>query len=128
MYEYVYDNGNMTLRVQNTKVLNVIYPKKVLSSISWRSSKSDNSGQYSTDVWEEIKASKAGSVEASETWSDWAKKVVKSARDEANIGDYDLKAIYVVKIAEREIARDLKKIEQYQGKERDIVLLSREAD
>ncbi|KXA91303.1 hypothetical protein AKJ63_01685, partial [candidate division MSBL1 archaeon SCGC-AAA259D18] len=58
-------------------------------------------------------------------WADWAQRVVSLARDNANLGDYDLQAIYVVEVSEPEVARDLIKIEQFQTDLKDVALLAR---
>lgn len=123
---YEYENGNLIRRVKNTKVLQIIYPMKTLSSIDW-SFIEDNPLQhrYLTDVWKEIKASEAGSYEASSDWSDWAQSVIEIAREKANLGYYDLQAIYVVEVTEDEIAKNLMQIEQYQSESKDVLILDR---
>lgn len=125
VYEYDLENETMTRRGKKVDVLKVIYPKDTLSAISWSSTEDETSHTFSTDVWEEIKASEAGSVAASSSWFDWAKSVVTIARDDANIGDYDLKAIYVLEISEGKVAKSLMRVEQFQTEKKDIVLLAR---
>ncbi len=125
IYEYNSAEETMAKRVQNTEVLNVVYPKDTISSISWNKNEGGSSSSYSTDVWSEIKAGIAGSGSASTEWNDWAQNVIQTARDDANIGDYSLEAIYVVEITEDNIAMDLTHIEQFQSGTKDLVLVSR---
>lgn len=125
IYEYNSEEDNMERRVTNTEVLNIIYPKDTISSISWSKREGNQSHSYSTDVWREIKAAEAGAAEAKSEWDDWAQSVIQAAREEANLGDHDLKAIYVVQITKDNVARDLTHIEQFQSKNKDIVLVAR---
>lgn len=125
IYEYNSEEDKMNERVTNTEVLNVIYPKDILSSISWSKREGDQSYSYSTELWEEIKAEKAGAAGAKSKWDDWARSVIQAAREEANLGDFDLKPIYVVQITGDNVARDLMHIEQFQNGTRDIVLVAR---
>ena len=76
-------------------------------------------------MWEEIKAAESGSTAASSSWDEWAQNVVNKAREDANIGDYDLQAIYILEVTEDEIAKEIMKIEQYQDQQSDIVLMMR---
>lgn len=125
IYEYNSGKDRMTRRVVNTEVLDVIYPVDTISSISWTKSVGKQSYSYSTDVWREIKASEAGSGDAKSSWSDWAQTVVDIAREEANIGSYDLQAIYVVEITNDNIAKTLMQIEEFQSDANDVVLIAR---
>lgn len=128
VYEYNYENKTMTLRVQNTEVLKVIYPKDVLSAVSWSKSEGDTSYTYSTDVWEEIKANQADSPSGSNSsWDEWAESVVTTAKNEANLGDYDLQAIYVLEITESGIAKELTQVEQFESGTKDVVLIARKS-
>lgn len=125
VYEYDYENGTMTRRVQDMEVLNVIYPKDVFSSVSWSKTEEGTSYSYSTDVWEEIKAYEADAPSgANSEWNDWASSVISKAREGANLGSFDLQPIYVVKVSEDNVAKSLTQIEQYQTGEKDIVLLA----
>ncbi len=130
VYEYGYENNSMQIRVENTKVLRIIYPKDVLSSISW--SRSEDLGgetlsyNFNTNVWEEIKASTAGIEEAQQVWNNWAENVVNTARENANLGNYDLQAIYVLRVSSDQVAQDLIQIEKFEGGNRDLALLARD--
>lgn len=101
------------------------YPKSSLSSISWSYSGDGDSFSFSTNVWEEIKASEAGATGASSNWSDWAQSFVEIARDKANLGDYNLQAIYVVEVTEDNVAEALMQAEQYPDEKRDVLILDR---
>ncbi len=124
VYEYDPENKTLIQRVQNAEVLKIIYPKDVISSIAWSYNQDGATHRFSTDVWEEIKASKAGFEEANSEWEDWAKSVIEAARDDANIADYDLQVIYVIDITDDEVAKIVTNVEHQQSK-KDIVLVAR---
>lgn len=124
VYMYDYKSENLSLRVGSVTVSKVIYPKDLLGTISWSLSDGATSYSYSTDVWEAIKAAKAGDSEAANVeWSNYAQELMNSARN-ANVGDYDLQALYVVNIPNQRDAETITQYEQYQTSTKDIILLA----
>lgn len=130
VYEYLYENDVMNTRAKNAEVLEVIYPKNVLSSVSWTRNDNGDAYSYSTDVWEEIKArlereNVAGFPGTRSEWSNWAENVVSVARDKASVGDFDLQAIYLLEISNNQIAENIVRTDRYRSGERDVVILGR---
>lgn len=129
VYEYNSENESMNLRVEDTTVLEVFYPKDLLSTISWTKNEvtTENRWNYSfsTDVWEEIKASYAGAENAKSVWNDWAKSVIKKAREDTNLVDYDLEALYLIEVTNGKVAKKISKIEQFQEGKKSILLISK---
>lgn len=124
---YDYSTENLTSIGVGTTVLKVIYPKDVLGAISWSLTDGDTSHSYRTELWEAIKAATAGDSEAANVdWSDYAEDLMKSAQD-AGVGDYDLQALYVVKVSAQSDAEILTKYEQYMNESKDIILIAHTA-
>lgn len=121
---YDYASEEISIPVTGATVLDVIYPTDVLASVSWSYSDDGVTHTFSTDVWEQIKAGKAGDTDAERIWTDWAKDVVETARN-ANLGDYDLEALYVVEIHEQQDAKTLTQIEKYMTDEKDVILIAK---
>ncbi len=112
---------NLLIIGEDSEVINVIYSKDTLGTISWSKSAGGASSSYSTNIWEEIKALEAGSGAASEV-NDWGDKVVEKA-SKNNIGDFDLTAIYVVNVPSQGDAKYVSRFEQYKSSTHDIVIL-----
>jgi len=121
---FEHTGDDMIRRVSNTEVLEVVYSIDQMSTIDWTDEKDNVELEFSADLWEEIKAAAAGAENARDEWDDWAEVVVRTAREEASIGDWDLPAIYVVKVSSWEVASDLTRIEHLQD-EKDVILIRR---
>ncbi len=127
VYQYEMENGKGIPRVEDAKVIDIIYPKNVLSTISWNKSESTGTSQntysFTDDVWEEIKASEAGSDEAKDVWNNWAEGVVRKAIEDASLIDFDIQVVYVVEVSSKEVARKISKIEKFEQGQRDISII-----
>ncbi|MEA1904433.1 MAG: hypothetical protein U9M97_00935, partial [Candidatus Hadarchaeota archaeon] len=125
VYIYDYSTGDMSLRVGGTTVRSVIYPKNELGTIAWTFIDGETSYSYSTDVWEAIKAATAGDSEAAAlNWEQYAQDLMESALS-AGVGDFDLRALYIVEVPSREDAAELTQYEQYMTSTKDVVLLAK---
>ncbi len=125
VYIYDYSTGGMSLRVGGTTVRSVIYPEDELGTIAWTFIDGDISYSYSTCVWEAIKAATAGDSEAAALdWEQYAKDLMESALS-AGVGDFDLRALYIVEVPSREDAAELTQYEQYMTSTKDVVLLAK---
>ena len=119
---YQMKDGELFLRSENSRIVEVIYPVQDFSQVSF--SESDNGERYSfsTDIWDQIKANVSNNNENSFEWDNWGHELVKTARENAQIGDFALKVIYAVRISSHETASDVMQIEQSTG---NIVILEK---
>lgn len=91
---------------------------------SW-SDENSQRHSFSTNVWEEIKASIAGSEEAKAMWNEWASQVIETARDDASLADYDLEVLYMVEVVNGDVAADLANIERSEDRREDTFIVQR---
>jgi len=115
-----YGQDNLVPRSTSAEVFDVLYS----SGISSVSDPTDE--DFDTDVWEQIKAEKAGSTEAEEDWDDWAQSFIQKARDDANLVDYDFEALFIIEVHSDEVSSDLLEIQQFDEVEEEIVLRLRD--
>jgi hypothetical protein len=124
IYVYDYSTDNLSPKVLGTTVQSVIYPKEELGTIAWTLSDGTTSYSYSTNVWEAIKAATAGDSEAASiSWANYAGDVIENASS-AGLGNFDLQAIYVIKVPGQSDAQELTQYEQYMSSTKDLILVA----
>ncbi|MEM3519781.1 MAG: hypothetical protein QXT22_05145 [Candidatus Hadarchaeales archaeon] len=120
VYGYDRTTDNMRLMFLNATVEYVIYSATDIGTISWTSP--DGLTSYSLDVWETLKATAGGSASASAiSLKDYGQKLMSSALD-ANVGNYDINVIYVIKVSDT-IGEEIYKYEFYQSGTMDVILI-----
>ncbi len=119
---YNHQTENLQIIGEDSDVINVIYSKDTLGTISWSESEDGTSHSYSTNLWEKIKAQEANVGAASGVGEDWASNLVQKAANN-NIGDWDLEAVYIVNVPAQGDAAYISKYEQYKSDTHDIVIL-----
>ncbi len=117
---YNRENENLEIIGEDSIVEKVIYTKD-MGAISWSESEGGTSNNYSTDLWEEIKALEAN-IGAASDLDGWAADVIAEANNN-NIGDFQLEAIYVVNVPAQGDAKIVSKFQNYKEETHDIVIL-----
>ncbi len=122
---YVYDIGadNMEELWTGVTVQNVIYSQSDIATIAWALTDGTTTNSYSLNMWETIKAAAAGDADAAAiAWQNYGVDVMDRARS-ANIGDYSVSVIYVVKVPD-EIGEKIMQYELHMSATKDIILIA----
>lgn len=122
---YVYDmaTDNMDELWTNVTVQNVIYSQSDIATIAWALTDGITTKSYSVNIWETIKAAAAGDPEAAAiAWQDYGVDVMDRARS-ANIGDYNVSVIYMVKVPD-EIGEKIIQYELHMTATKDVILIA----
>lgn len=120
---YFYDTAaeNLRLIVESAAVNNVLYSKDDIAMIAWSLSFDNTTNSYYTDIWETLKAAAAGSEDAALVmWENYGSNVMDHAL-KANIIDFTVNAIYVVKVPTQAGERIIQ-YEFYQSATKDVTL------
>ncbi len=121
---YVYDTAtdNMSELWTDVTVRNVIYLQTDIAAIAWTLTDGATTQSYSVNMWETIKAAAAGDPEATAiAQQNYGVDVMDSALS-ANIGEYDVSVIYVVKVPEA-IGEEIARYEPDKATTKEIILM-----
>ncbi len=122
LYVYNIATDNVIQEYLNVEVQNVIYSYTDIGTISWSMTDGVTSYSYSTNIWETLKAAAAGDAEAAAVgWSGYGDDLMDRVLA-ADIGNYNVSAIYVVKVP-NEIGPQIAQYEFYQSGTVDVILL-----
>lgn len=90
--------GGLALLVENAYVSEVVYSEDDLAKIAWSLTENENACNYSTDMWEALKALVSGATSAAGVeWENYGREVIEKAL-EAGIMDFEVNAIYLVRV------------------------------